>query len=163
MKPIIQGLLLTALTLTAFTAQAASTVTGRVIHVSDGDTLIIEKDNGQQMTIRLWGVDTPETGKDGQEGQPYGPRAKDFVVNTVHEKVVRVRLTGDKSYDRFIGTVMLGDYTLGEALVAKGYAWWYEKYAPDYTKLERLQASAKDNRRGLWSQANPVPPWEFRH
>jgi hypothetical protein len=48
-------------------------------------------------------------------------------------------------------------------MVREGMAWWYRKYAPDDTELERLEADARAAKRGLWSQPNPVPPWQWRH
>jgi len=47
-------------------------------------------------------------------------------------------------------------------MVREGLAWWYRRYAPKDTTLERLEADAKQEGRGLWSEHDPVPPWEWR-
>jgi micrococcal nuclease len=41
-------------------------------------------------------------------------------------------------------------------------AWWYRKYAPNDNVLARLEAQARQEKRGLWSQPAPVPPWDWR-
>jgi hypothetical protein len=52
--------------------------------------------------------------------------------------------------------------SLQEVLVEAGFAWWYRKYAPKYKKLANLEAEAREMKRGLWADKNPVPPWEWR-
>jgi endonuclease YncB( thermonuclease family) len=46
--------------------------------------------------------------------------------------------------------------------VQDGWAWWYERYAPDDHQLAAAQRDAKAARRGLWQDKNPIPPWEWR-
>jgi len=66
-------------------------------------------------------------------------------------------------YGRTVGTVTLPDgLDLGQQLVKAGLAWWYEKYAPGDQTLAALQTAAKSAGVGLWSDANPIPPWEWR-
>ena len=50
---------------------------------------------------------------------------------------------------------------LNRELVQAGLAWWYRKYSDDKS-LGKLEADAKKNRRGLWSDKNPVAPWDWR-
>jgi len=50
----------------------------------------------------------------------------------------------------------------GREVGRAGLAWRYRKYAPDIGTLAQLEAEARDAKRGLWSQPNPVPPWEWR-
>ena len=52
--------------------------------------------------------------------------------------------------------------SLSRELVCQGMAWWYREYAPGDRELERLEAKARSARLGLWSQPNPIPPWEWR-
>lgn len=51
---------------------------------------------------------------------------------------------------------------LSEVLVGEGLAWWDFKFAPDALELKRLQESAKSERRGIWRDERPEPPWRFR-
>jgi micrococcal nuclease len=52
--------------------------------------------------------------------------------------------------------------TPNHELVRSGLAWWFEKYAPGDATLARLEAEAREARRGLWSQPHPIPPWDWR-
>lgn len=52
--------------------------------------------------------------------------------------------------------------SLNREMVRRGLAWWYRRYAPADSVLERLETGARDAGAGLWSQPNPVPPWNWR-
>jgi micrococcal nuclease len=62
-----------------------------------------------------------------------------------------------------IADVILPDGTnLNHALVKEGWCWWYRKYAPADALLEELEREAREERRGLWTDPQPVPPWKWR-
>lgn len=66
-------------------------------------------------------------------------------------------------YGRTVAEVILPDgRSLNYELVRTGYAWWYVKCAPADQELKRLEAEARAEKRGLWIQPNPTPPWEWR-
>jgi endonuclease YncB( thermonuclease family) len=90
-------------------------------------------------------------------------KAKQFTSNLAFGKTVRVNYQKRDRYGRILGTVFLPDGTnLNDAILANGYAWWYQKYSPSDSKLNQLEAKAKDNYEGLWSQPNPQAPWNYR-
>jgi hypothetical protein len=41
-------------------------------------------------------------------------------------------------------------------------AWWFREYAPNDRELLRLETEAREAKRGLGSQPNPIPPWDWR-
>jgi endonuclease YncB( thermonuclease family) len=134
----------------------AETISGTVVEVRDGDTLEVGIGSGT-VAVRLHGVDTPES------GQPYGTEATRFAERRALGELVRVRVLDRDRYGRLVGVVELPDGSiLNEALVAAGLAWWYRRYAPDDDTLEHLERQAREAARGLWSRANPIPPWEWR-
>jgi endonuclease YncB( thermonuclease family) len=51
---------------------------------------------------------------------------------------------------------------LNKEIVRAGYAWWYWEYDPYDTEMQTLQATARDNHVGLWSNSIPTAPWEWR-
>jgi hypothetical protein len=56
--------------------------------------------------------------------------------------------------------VLLSDDTkVNHTLVKDGRCWWHRKYAPGDTTLKRLEAEAREGRKGLWADPHPVPPW----
>jgi hypothetical protein len=78
--------------------------------------------------------------------------------------VVTVRLLSTDRYRRSIALVVLPDgRILNNELVRSGFAWWFRRYAPTDETLERLEAEARQARRGLWSLPNAIPPWDWRH
>lgn len=134
---------------------AAETLTGRVVGITDGDTLTLRTET-ETLKVRLSGIDTPE------RGQPFGTRAKQALSEMVFGKAVSVESSGQDRYGRTIGTIQAEGVNVNEALVRQGMAWWYERYAPNDTALRDAQSDAQQARRGLWSDPNPIPPWEWR-
>lgn len=137
-------------------ALAATVITGQVVRVADGDTITVLTPDRQQARIRLAGVDAPE------KKQAFGQRAKDFISSLVAGKVVTVRVEKIDRYGRSVGEVFLPDgRSLERLLVENGFAWWYRQYSRD-SSLGELEEKARAERRGLWQDPNPMPPWEWR-
>lgn len=134
---------------------AAQTFSGEVVGVKDGDTIEVMRE-GRAVTVRLHGIDTPES------GQPFGTRAKQFTSTQVFGERATVRVVDTDRYGRLVGVVTNEGTELNASLVRAGMAWWYERYAPDDRQLRRLQAQARSSDRGLWSRPGPVPPWDWR-
>lgn len=102
-------------------------------------------------------VDCPE------RGQPFGTAARKFTSGLVFGQTVTVRPSGKDRYGRTIGDVVLPDgRSLNQELVKAGMAWWYRQYSNDKS-LENLELEARSQKRGLWSDAHPIAPWEWRH
>ncbi len=134
----------------------AADFTGRVVGVSDGDTIMVLH-NGKGERIRLHGIDCPE------KRQAFGNKAKQFTSELVFSKTVTVTVLDVDRYGRTVGEVILPDGpVLNHELVKAGLAWWYRMYAPDDGTLAQLEADAKAGKRGLWADAEPVPPWAWR-
>jgi micrococcal nuclease len=113
--------------------------------------------NNRAERIRLNDIDCPE------KGQAYGNNAKYAASELVYGKEVTVQTHGHDKYKRTIGDVILPDgMNLNQELVKQGWCWWYRKYAPADTVLEGLENEAREGRKGLWADPQPVPPWEWR-
>lgn len=138
------------------TLALARTITGRVLYVSDGDTLTMSVE-GSQEKIRFYGIDAPE------KSQDYGLEAKEFVLERVEDKVIQVRVVDRDRYGRSIGKIYYDDHVyLNEEVVKNGLAWWYEYYARGDRDLREAQEYARDKKLGLWKENSPVAPWEWR-
>lgn len=149
----------------------ADTLEGRVVSVADGDTVTVLDTNNQPHKIRLQGIDAPE------KAQPFGQRSKENLSRLVFKKDVRVEWEKRDRYKRIVGKVWVQPdscptcpMTLdaGHAQITVGLAWWYRKYAGEQSPHDRgayefSEQEAKAKRVGLWSQPNPLPPWEWRH
>lgn len=136
-------------------SKPSSTAGDKVVGVKDGDTIELLR-NGKTETVRLFGVDTPE------KTQAYGQRARQYTSDLVFGKNVRLIVNNTDRYGRTVGTIILPDgRSLNEELVRNGYAWHYKAYSNDL-KLANLETDARRYKRGLWQEANPVAPWDFR-
>lgn len=134
----------------------ATSFSGMVVKVSDGDTIEVMQD-GRVEKVRLSGIDCPE------EKQSFGREAKRFTSGLAAQKIVTVKVETTDRYGRTVGEVVLPDgKSLNRELVSAGYAWWFRKYSSD-TTLGQLESKARASRLGLWTDSNPVPPWEWRH
>lgn len=135
----------------------AATFTGEVVAIVDGDTIRVMHD-GAAERIRLHGIDCPEA------GQPFGTRAQQFTSALAFNQEVTVHVRDVDRYGRTVADIILPDgRNLNRELVAAGLAWSYERYAPEAADLAKLEAKARAEKRGLWSDASPMPPWEWRH
>ncbi len=130
-------------------------VTGKVTAVKDGDTIVVLMDR-EQITVRLEGIDCPES------AQAFGAKATQAASDLCFGKHVTLKATGKDRYGRTLADVILPDGKhLNEQLVRSGYAWWYHKYSDNET-LKKLEAEARKNKRGLWADAKPTAPWDWR-
>ena len=141
--------------LCAACAVAGSTFTGRVVAVTDGDTISVLRD-GRAERIRLAGIDCPE------RGQAFGTRARQATSEWAYGQYVTVLVRDRDDYGRLVGDVVLPDgRMLNGELVRAGLA-WASRYRGGNAEFERLEAEARAARRGLWSDPHAVPPWRYR-
>lgn len=131
---------------------AALEIKARVVFVTDGDTFITY--NTSQL-VRLWGVDAPEL------DQPWGHAAKSALIALTHNRHVVIEQKG-LSYNRVVGKVRRGKIDVGLELIKMGLAWWTPHFAPDQQEYAEAEAEARKAKRGLWSEAKPVSPDEWR-
>lgn len=134
--------------------------TGRVTAVADGDTITVMTYDNQQIKIRLYGIDCPE------RGQPFSNRARQITSNAVAGRDVTVQPFEIDRYGRTVGIVYISDdETLNSLLVREGMAWVYSQFCKQgkvCNPLKTLEKAARNEKRGLWADNKPVPPWEWR-
>lgn len=163
--------LLSALTF-SFSCLAGDVIQGRVVSVSDGDTITVLDAGHQQHKIRLSGIDAPE------KAQPFGQRSKENLSDLVFGRVVTVEWRKKDRYGRTVGKVMVAESACREstcqktvdachAQIVAGMAWWYRQYAKeqelgDAHRYEQSELEARTRRIGLWTEPQPTPPWEWR-
>ncbi len=148
-----------------------TSLAGKVMKVSDGDTVVISPiEGGAFFKCRLYGIDAPETPKVSKRGrvikpgQPYGEEAAKELKKLILGEIVTVTTTGAKTYNREVCRIYRGGMDVNLEMVKRGYAWAYthylkRPYASEYIEAEK---EAREKHRGLWQDANPAPPWEFR-
>lgn len=138
----------------------ADTLTGKVISVADGDTITILSGTTQHK-IRLMGIDAPE------KRQAYGNKSKDALAQAIAGQHVTVDYNKRDRYRRIIGKVIYQDQDMNLRQVQLGMAWHYKQYereqdVEDRSRYAQAEYLAQRDKLGLWQDANPIPPWDFR-
>ena len=100
--------------------------------------------------------------------QAVGNVSKQSLADMVAGQAVAVEWGKVDRYDRKVGKVLLNGVDCNLMQVKRGLAWHYKAYEREQQVFDRKAYSdseieAKAARRGLWADAEPVPPWEFRH
>jgi endonuclease YncB( thermonuclease family) len=136
-------------------------MTVRVTRVIDGDTLTVVDQRGREFRVRLTGIDAPEL------GQPYSQVSRSHLSRLVGAQPVRVTWEKTDRYDRLLAFVSRDGLNLNLAQVEAGMAWFYRAYEQELPqaerrRLDRVEQEARAARRGLWKDASPVPPWDYR-
>ena len=131
---------------------------GMVVSVADGDTIVVLHE-GRGEEIELYGIDAPDI------GQAFSKRAKQFTSDMVYGKTVEVETKDKDQYGRSVALIYVDGQSLNEALIKSGLAWVYRIYCkePFCESWIDLEAVTRYGKIGLWSEPNPIPPWEFRH
>lgn len=138
------------------TAQAVATkpYKATVIQVWDGDSIVVSTMAGPQQ-IRIFGIDAPE------KDQPFGAQAKRYLERLLKNQQVIIEPLEQDSYQRTIANVTQQQRSVADRLVEQGFAWAYRRYNPPDALIEK-EARAKRERRGLWQNSQPTPPWLWR-
>ena len=137
--------------------QAASLV-GKVIEVNSGDVLTVFNLN-RPVRVKLLGVDAPEM------NQAFGDVAKKHLADLVLDQSVLVEYSGIAADSSLSGRVLLNNADIGAQMIRDGAA-WFDTNTNRLSVTERdvyqqSEQAARNERRGLWQQENPIAPWEF--
>ena len=139
----------------------AELLLGRIVGISDGDTVTLLDANKQQYKIRLTGIDAPE------KKMPFGQRSKEHLSDLIFSKDVQVETEKLDRYGRTLGKILFDRKDINLAMVNAGLAWHYKKYQQEQSASDRLLYSyAEEQARlrciGLWHDTTPTPPWDWR-
>lgn len=128
----------------------------KVVRISDGDTFVgLNRDN-LQLKFRIWGIDAPE------KGQAFGAKSKEHLSSLIFGKTITVDVKKTDGWGRFVAYVYTPDNKdVSLEMIEAGFAWHYKQY-DDSSVYENAEKEARKNRRGLWIDANPVAPWNYR-
>lgn len=132
----------------------ADTAVGEVTGVADGDTFYM-KIAGESTRVRLAEVDAPE------KKQPFGRRSEQSLRELVGKRAVTATWDKVDRYGRPIVRVVVDGVDVNAEQVRRGFAWVYRRYSTD-SSFYVFESEARLARRGLWADASPVEPWEWR-
>lgn len=132
-----------------------SQISGKVVGISDGDTFTLLSKDSFQIKIRFHGIDCPET------GQPFSNVSKRFLSDLIFGQTVFIEKRGVDRYGRTLAIVFKDTINVNEALLSNGIAWHFKRYDNNPVWAE-IENDAREKKRGLWSDKDPIPPWEWR-
>ena len=163
-------MLRTTLILLFFCSLAHADITGRVVAVTDGDTIKVLDADNTQYKVRLTGIDAPE------KKQPFGDASRKNLASLVAGKEVLVESNKKDRYGRALGKVWVQPsdcpncgktLDANQAQLLAGMAWWYRYYAKEQSpedrgRYESAEDEAKARKWGLWADPHPINPYDWR-
>jgi len=156
-----RGLLASVLALGISMVAAAAVLEGKVVAVTDGDTVKVLDAEKVQHVVRLSGIDAPE------KKMPFGQRSKQHLSDLVYGRWVKVEGEKTDRYGRLVGKVLVNGTDANLAQVQSGMAWHYKAYqreqsVHDQRVYAEAEIKAAADRQGLWVERHPVAPWDWR-
>lgn len=152
--------MLTALLAASGTAADLS-MRGRVVGVSDGDTLTFYEVGRRELKIRISGIDAPE------KKQAFGRAAKAKLSEIAFQREAVATCHKIDRFRRLICNVEIDRKDVGLELIRSGAAWHFKRYQAEQPPEEaeayrRAEELARLRKVGLWGEPHAVPPWEWR-
>ena len=156
----ITRVLLTSFAFILFaTAGVATTLQVKVTEVQSGNTLVVSN-TSRALKVRLKGIAPPDA------GQPFSDVAREHLKMLVLDKAVALDYT-NLSEGYFEGKISINGIDVGSQMLRDGAAWYDARNAYGLTEADRelyatCEKAARDEKRGVWSDAAAVAPWELR-
>lgn len=132
-------------------------ITGKAIHVADGDTITVLQPDNSKRKIRLYGIDAPES------GQVFGDKSKKLLIKLAKGKLVTADCIEKDKYQRDVCTIYHGNTDINATMVVSGGAWVYREYYKG-SVYYNYESQARAGKRGLWAtgEAQRIEPWRWR-
>lgn len=130
-----------------------------VVGIVDGDTIDArcgDPGSYEQVRVRIAAIDAPE------KKQAFGERSRQHLSEICFRAEATITQTAKDRYGRTVADVRCAGKDVATAQVRAGMAWVYDKYSKGYEQLYPIQDAARARRAGLWADAEPVAPWEWR-
>jgi len=127
----------------------------RVVRIADDDTFTGLDAENRQVKVRLHGIDAPEA------KQAFGTVSRKALADLIAEKTVSIEEVDKDRYGRVVARVTIGGELVNAEMVRAGLAWRYTQF-DRRNEFGAIEADARRQRRGLWADAHPIAPWEWR-
>ena len=132
-----------------------------VVRVIDGDSVKVQLPNGDEYSVRMYGIDAPE--KDQRAGRD----SHDYLRRVVRSRREwRLRVVDVDRYQRLVGVLYPEGGSVRDsanhAMVESGLAYWYREYGGAELGFDDSERYARRERAGVWGQEGSVRPWDHR-
>ena len=139
----------------------AEVLIGKVVGITDGDTITVLDKDKVKHKIRLMGIDAPE------KSQDFGAASKQALSNYIYQKTVSVDYKKLDKYKRKVGKVILDNQDICLAMIERGMAWHYKDYEKEQSKTDsdlyrQAELKARESKLGLWQDSKAIEPSAFR-
>ena len=151
-----KAVLLLVLFLSIATAAFGQRFPVTVVGITDGDTFTVINRDKLQLKVRIIGIDAPE------KKQAYGNKSRQTLSDLIFQQQIEIDVQYQEKWGRYAAKVYLADgRDVGLLMLQAGMAWHNVNYdkTPAYAAAEK---AARKARKGLWADAHPVAPWDFR-
>ncbi|TXH68779.1 MAG: thermonuclease family protein [Thiothrix sp.] len=133
----------------------------QIVHIADGDTLTVLGPDKKTYKIRLQGIDAPE------KKQAFGQACKESLMQMTDNQLAKVEAFKKDRYGRIVGKVRVKGKDLALEQIKAGCGWHYTAYEKEQSTRDqktyaKAEAQARAAERGLWQDAKPIAPWDFR-
>lgn len=136
-------------------AFSQSIITGRAVRILDGDTFEILVKGNTTYKIRLTDIDAPE------KKQDFGYVAKQQLAAYIFGREVKVVYEKLDRNKRILGHVYMGTEDINLKMIEAGMAWHFKKYSHN-ERFAWAEKQARNRKKGLWIQPDPLAPWDYR-
>ena len=147
----------------AFSSYAASSgvLSAKIVAYGSGSAFAVLDKSEKLKRIKLSGVDSP-----GRK-QPFAAQAKHLAAEWLGTSAFEIVIDKTDQDGRIHGRALVDGHDIGFELIKAGLAWCdpadIGEIPPEVREKYRQECIlAKTERRGLWQDQNPVPPWEDR-
>ena len=130
-------------------------ISGQVVDVVDGRTLLIETAKDSRVTFRLQYIEVPEA------EQPLAEVVKTHLRDIAFGKTVNIR-SNSISKSIIVGQVILNGVDLSQQMLRDGAAWFYNNGTEIMDDYQAMETAAKAEKRGVWGVEGLKPAWEVR-
>ncbi|HEY0003628.1 MAG TPA: thermonuclease family protein [Pyrinomonadaceae bacterium] len=139
---------------------SARTIQALVVEVEDGNTFIAISVNNR-LKVKLKAADAPEL------DQAYGNVARQHLADLILNKEVTIEISRLSADRVLVSRVYLNEMDVCQQMVRDGVAWYDRGYETELSDQEQFvyvesEKAARNERRGIWQEASPVAPWEFK-
>ncbi len=132
------------------------TISGKVIKISDGDTFHMLLSDKTTIKIRLHGIDCPE------RSQPFYQQARNYLSDLIYNKNIQIIVPYKDQYKRHVAFAFFNGISVNEKMLENGFAWHFKRHDKQI-EWENLEKKARKEKKGIWSDPNPVAPWKYRN
>lgn len=150
------AILVAALTTVSASAGTTNVITGKVVRVADGDTIMVLDSFKTQHKIRLNRIDAPE------KGQAFGQVSRKYLAGMVTNGTVKVEWEKKDKYGRVLGIVYSSDGKETNLEMLKAGLAWHYKHFDQTESYSQAEKDARTKKVGLWADKNPIEPWNWR-